>query len=128
MWRRCTGWTTAVPRAGELIERLGLAEWEDSLPSEFSHGMRQKASIAIALVRPFGVLLADEPFDGLDPPSRDVLFELLAEARQAGAAVVVSTHRPDVIAAASRCVGIRDGRLAYDGPPEPEALAEFFEA
>ena len=118
----------AGARAGELIERLGLGAWEDSLPSEFSHGMRQKASIAIALVRPFAVLLADEPFDGLDPPSRDVLFELLAEARKAGAAVVVSTHRPDVIAAASRCVGIRDGRLAYDGPPEAEALAEFFES
>ncbi len=114
-------------RAGELMERLGLGEWEDSLPSEFSHGMRQKASIAIALVRPFSVLLADEPFDGLDPPSRDVLFELLAEARREGAAIVVSTHRPDVIAAAGRCVGIRDGRLAYDGPPEAEALAEFFE-
>ena len=67
--------------------------------------MRQKASIALALVRPFSVLLADEPFDGLDPPSRDVLFELLAEARAGGAAVVVSTHRPDVIAAAGRCVG-----------------------
>lgn len=114
-------------RAGELIERLGLAEWEDSLPSEFSHGMRQKASIAIALVRPFAVLLADEPFDGLDPPSRVVLFELLAEARSGGAAIVVSTHRPDVIAAAGRCVGIRDGRLAYDGPPEAAAIAEFFE-
>jgi ABC-2 type transport system ATP-binding protein len=114
-------------RADQLLERLGLEEWEDSLPSEFSHGMRQKASIAIALVRPFSVLLADEPFDGLDPPSRDVLFELLAEARQQGAAIVVSTHRPDVIAAASRCVGIRDGRLAYDGPPEAEAIGEFFE-
>jgi ABC-type multidrug transport system ATPase subunit len=114
-------------RADRLLERLGLEEWEDSLPSEFSHGMRQKASIAIALVRPFSVLLADEPFDGLDPPSREVLFELLAEARQGGAAIVVSTHRPDVIAAASRCVGIRDGRLAYDGPPESEAIAEFFE-
>jgi ABC-2 type transport system ATP-binding protein len=121
------GVTEAGTRASELMERLGLGEWEDSLPSEFSHGMRQKASIAIALVRPFAVLLADEPFDGLDPPSRDVLFELLAEARQAGAAVVVSTHRPDVIAAAGRCVGIRDGRLAYDGPPEAGALAEFFE-
>jgi ABC-2 type transport system ATP-binding protein len=118
----------AGARARELIERLGLEQWEDSLPSEFSHGMRQKASIAIALVRPFAVLLADEPFDGLDPPSRDVLFELLAEARAAGAAVVVSTHRPDVIAVAGRCVGIRDGRLAYDGPPEAGALAEFFEA
>ncbi|HEX6665366.1 MAG TPA: ABC transporter ATP-binding protein [Solirubrobacterales bacterium] len=115
-------------RAGELMERLGLGEWEDSLPSAFSHGMRQKASIALALVRPFSILLADEPFDGLDPPSREILFELLAEARAEGAAIVASTHRPDVIAAASRCVGIRDGKLAYDGPPQSDAIAEFFAA
>jgi ABC-type multidrug transport system ATPase subunit len=121
------GVADAGPHVSQLLERLGLEEWEDSLPSEFSHGMRQKASIAIALVRPFAILLADEPFDGLDPPSRDVLFELLAEARRAGAAIVASTHRPDVIAAAGRCVGIREGRLAYDGPPEADALAEFFE-
>jgi len=115
------------PRIAFLLERLGLAEWEDALPGEFSRGMRQKASIALGLVRPFSVLLADEPLDGLDPPSREVFFELLAEARAAGAAVVVSTHRPDVIAAASRCIGIREGRLVYDGPPEPEAIEEFFE-
>jgi ABC-2 type transport system ATP-binding protein len=117
----------AAPRIAFLLERLGLAEWEEALPSEFSRGMRQKASIALGLVRPFSVLLADEPLDGLDPPSRDVFFELLAEARAAGAAVVVSTHRPDVIAAASRCLGIRDGRLVYDGAPDPEAIEEFFE-
>ena len=115
------------PRIAFLLERLGLAEWEDALPGEFSRGMRQKASIALGLVRPFSVLLADEPLDGLDPPSREVFFELLAEARAAGAAVVVSTHRPDVIAAASRCIGIREGRLVYDGPPEPAAIEEFFE-
>ncbi len=115
------------PRTRELLERLGLAEWEDALASEFSKGMRQKASIALALVRPFGVLLADEPFDGLDPPSRAVLFELLAEARAGGAAIVVSTHRPDVIAAASRCVAIREGRLSYDGAPDPKVITEFFD-
>jgi ABC-2 type transport system ATP-binding protein len=115
------------PRIAELLERLGLAEWDDSLPSEFSRGMRQKAMIALALVRPFEVLLADEPLDGLDPPSRVVLFELFAEARAGGAAVVVSTHRPDVIAAADRCLGIREGRLVYDGAPDPEAIEEFFE-
>jgi ABC-type multidrug transport system ATPase subunit len=114
------------PRIEELLDRLGLAEWEDSLASEFSKGMRQKASIALALVRPFAVLLADEPFDGLDPPSRTVLFELLAEARAGGAAIVVSTHRPDVIAAAGRCVAIREGRLAYDGAPDSAKIQEFF--
>ncbi|MGD9736323.1 MAG: ABC transporter ATP-binding protein [Solirubrobacterales bacterium] len=117
----------AGPRIAFLLERLGLAEWEEALPGEFSRGMRQKASIALGLVRPFSVLLADEPLDGLDPPSREVFFELLAESRAAGAAVVVSTHRPDVIAAASRCLGIREGRLVYDGPPDPAAIDEFFE-
>jgi ABC-type multidrug transport system ATPase subunit len=114
-------------RIDELIERLGLDGWEDALGSELSKGMKQKASIALALVRPFKVLLADEPLDGLDPPSRETLFAMLAETKAAGAAIVVSTHRPDVIAAADRCVAIRDGRLAYDGPPDPKVLAEVFD-
>jgi ABC-2 type transport system ATP-binding protein len=116
-----------TPRIAELIGRLGLDGWEDALGAELSKGMKQKASIALALVRPFAVLLADEPLDGLDPPSREVLFALLAETKAAGAAIVVSTHRPDVIAAADRCVAIRDGRLAYDGPPDPEVLTEIFD-
>ncbi|MBS1846576.1 MAG: ABC transporter ATP-binding protein [Actinobacteria bacterium] len=114
-------------RIDELISRLGLDGWEDALGSELSKGMKQKASIALALVRPFKVLLADEPLDGLDPPSRDTLFSMLAETKAAGAAIVVSTHRPDVIAAADRCVAIRDGRLAYDGPPDPKVLGEIFD-
>ncbi len=115
-----------APRIDSLLARLGLEEWRDALPAELSHGTRQKASIAIAFVRPFSVLIADEPFDGLDPPSRAVLFELLGEARAGGAAVIVSTHRPDVIAAAGRCVGIRDGHLEYDGAPDADEVAEFF--
>lgn len=115
-----------APRLDSLLERLGLEEWRDSLPAELSHGTRQKASIALAFVRPFSVLIADEPFDGLDPPSRTALFDLLAEARAEGAAVIVSTHRPDVIAKASRCAGIRDGRLEYDGPPDSAEVTEFF--
>jgi ABC-2 type transport system ATP-binding protein len=117
----------AGPRVDELIGRLGLDGWEDALGAELSKGMKQKVSIALALVRPFKVLLADEPLDGLDPPSRDTLFELLAETREAGAAIVVSTHRADVIAAAGRCVAIREGRLAYDGAPDPSVLTQVFD-
>ena len=114
-------------RIEELIGRLGLDGWGDALGAELSKGMKQKASIALALVRPFKVLLADEPLDGLDPPSRETLFDLLAETKAAGAAIVVSTHRPDVIAAADRCIAIRDGRLAYDGTPDPKVLEEIFD-
>jgi ABC-2 type transport system ATP-binding protein len=103
-------------RAADLLERLGLAERGDDPPGGFSRGMRQKASIALALVRPFGVLLADEPFDGLDPPSREALDELVVEAAGAGAAVILATHRLEVVQRADRCLAIEDGQLVYDGP------------
>lgn len=105
-------------RAAELLDRLGLADRGDDPPGGFSRGMRQKASIALAFVRPFGVLLADEPFDGLDPPSRKSLDGLVAEAAEAGAAVVLATHRIEVVELADRCLAIEDGQLVYDGPAD----------
>jgi ABC-2 type transport system ATP-binding protein len=110
-------------KAQRLLHLLNLEAWGDGLPSEFSRGMRQKASIAIGLIRPFSLLLADEPFDGLDPASRNVLFDLLRETCRSGSAVVVSTHRKEVIDFARRCVAITEGSIAYDGPPDSGKLA-----
>ena len=56
--------------AADLLEHLGLTSAADDLPTTFSRGLRQKAAIAIAFVRPFEVLLVDEPFVGLDQPGR----------------------------------------------------------
>ncbi|MFI5028024.1 MAG: ABC transporter ATP-binding protein [Solirubrobacterales bacterium] len=114
--------------ASKLLERFDLEGWGDSFPSEFSRGMRQKASIALGLIRPFSVLLADEPFDGLDAPSRVGLFEILSETRAGGATVIVSTHRREVIEASSRCVALVDGTLAYDGPADADAVFELFDS
>jgi ABC-2 type transport system ATP-binding protein len=110
-------------RAAELLEPLGLAQWGDKLPTQFSRGMRQKASIALGFIRPFSLLLADEPFDGLDPPSRDVLVGLLQAASASGAAVIVSTHRTEVADFSSRCLALHDGQLVYDGPPARSVIA-----
>ena len=75
--RGCMAPTGGKPSVRGLLEQLGLEQWGDKLPTQFSRGMRQKASLAMGFIRPFSLLLADEPFDGLDPPSRDVLVELL---------------------------------------------------
>lgn len=112
-------------RAGELLDRLGLADRGDDPPGGFSRGMRQKASIALAFVRPFGVLLADEPFDGLDPPSRAALDELVAEVAAGGAAVVLATHRIDVVGQADGCLAMEDGQLVYDGPADSSEVARL---
>ena len=105
--------------AGELVERMGLEERVDDLPARFSRGLRQKTSIALGLVRPFALLLVDEPFVGLDAGGREALLELLDESAAAGAAVVVATHQLEFVEQASRCLGLRDGRLVYDGPATP---------
>ncbi len=110
-------------KAKGLLDRLRLEESADDSPTTFSRGMRQKASIALGLIRPFVVLLADEPFDGLDPPSRDELFEILEETCSSGSAVIVSTHRTEVIEIAQRCVALYEGEVRYDGPPDAERLA-----
>jgi ABC-type multidrug transport system ATPase subunit len=104
-------------RAVGLLAELGLDERADDLPSRFSRGMRQKTAILLGLIRPFSVLLVDEPFVGLDPPGRSAFVDLLDDASRAGATVVVATHQLDFVSRADRCVALRDGAVVYDGPP-----------
>ena len=103
-------------RAEELLELLHLEERADDLPARFSRGMRQKVSLALALVRPFELLLVDEPFVGLDAPAQATLVELLLAAVAGGGSALVSTHQLDLADEAGRCLGLRDGSLVHDGP------------
>lgn len=103
--------------AVELLELVGLTERADDLPTTFSRGLRQKAAIAMAFVRPFDVLLVDEPFVGLDQAGRDALLELFRRAHRDGAALVVATHELTTVREAERCVALRDGAIIFDGPP-----------
>lgn len=111
--------------ATELLEMVGLTHRADDLPTTFSRGLRQKAAIALAFVRPFEVLLVDEPFVGLDQPGRDALLELFARAHRDGATLVVATHELNTVDAAERLVALRDGEIIYDGAPgdaDPDTL------
>jgi ABC-type multidrug transport system ATPase subunit len=105
-------------RAHELTARLGLSERLDQVPTTFSRGLRQKASIALAFVRPFSLLLVDEPFVGLDSAGKEALLDLFAEAHRAGAAVVVATHELGFVSRVERLVALADGEVRYDGPPD----------
>ncbi len=104
-------------RAVSLLSDLGLLSRADDLPSRFSRGLRQKTAIVLALIRPFSLLLVDEPFIGLDPAGRDALVSLIEDTAIRGATVVIATHQLDYAATADRCVALRDGQLVYDGPP-----------
>ncbi len=106
-------------RGAALMERFNLTHRADDLPVTFSRGLRQKTSICVGLIRPFSVLLVDEPFVGLDQPGKEALIELLVDAYEQGATVIVATHSLEFALVANRCVGLRDGELAYDGDATP---------
>jgi ABC-type multidrug transport system ATPase subunit len=102
----------------ELVTTLGLPDRVDDLPARFSRGLRQKAGLAVGLIRPFALLLIDEPFVGLDAPGREALLGLLVEAQQAGATLVIATHEPSFVERVDRCIALRDGRIVHDGPAQ----------
>jgi ABC-type multidrug transport system ATPase subunit len=104
----------------DILESIGLIHRADDLPARFSRGLRQKTSIAIGLIRPYQVLLVDEPFVGLDAPGKEALLGLLDEAHESGAAVVVATHDPLYVERVDRVLALRDGELVHDGPTTVE--------
>jgi ABC-2 type transport system ATP-binding protein len=108
--------------AESLCVRLGLEDRIDDLPSRFSRGLRQKTAIVLALVRPFSLLLVDEPFVGLDQPGKLVLLELLAEVHAEGAATLVATHDPTYVERVDRSVALRDGEVIFDGRASVEEV------
>ncbi|MCU1370098.1 MAG: putative transporter ATP-binding protein [Ilumatobacteraceae bacterium] len=108
--------------AESLCVRLGLEERIDDLPSRFSRGLRQKTAIVLALVRPFSLLLVDEPFVGLDQPGKLVLLDVLAEVHAEGAATLVATHDPSYVERVDRSVALRDGEVIFDGTASVEEV------
>ncbi len=112
--------------ANDLLERFGLTDRAGHLPSTFSRGLKQKAAICLAFVRPFDVLVVDEPFVGLDSSGRDELLALFDDAHELGKTLLVATHELTTVAASDRVVALRDGQIAYDGSPDTDlgALVE----
>lgn len=80
----------------ELLEKLNMHEHQNKIPSALSKGTRQKLMIAMALLREFEILIADEPFSGLDPKQIATLKALLLEQRIKGKLVLLSSHLLDV--------------------------------
>ncbi len=100
-------------RALELLDRVGLADRATHTPLELSGGEQQRAALARALMNEPPLLLADEPTGNLDRGTGTQILDLLfGIARQAGHALVLVTHSPEVAARCDRTLTLADGRLA----------------
>jgi ABC-2 type transport system ATP-binding protein len=121
---------TLDARIDSLLLRLALADKADARPGQLSRGMRQKAQLACALIRPSRLLVLDEPVVGLDPASQRTLRELLLEAKRSGRAVLLTTHQLEFPRGlADRAVVLADGAVvaegAYDAIVDGPLIGEY---
>lgn len=98
-------------RAGELLDRMGLAARREHRPGELSAGERQRVALARALAGRPSLLLADEPTGNLDPENARLVFDQLARYHREGGTVFVVTHGVEAEGHATRRLAMREGRL-----------------
>lgn len=98
-------------QAIDMLECLGVGDLALSYPRELSGGEMRRVSIARALMNHPTLLIADEPTGDLDQESTDIVMALLRETADAGTAVLVVTHDPDVMKAADKVLAMDAGVL-----------------
>jgi len=117
-----------VALAHDSLRRVGIPEKAWVRADALSGGQQQRVGIARALAQQPEVMLADEPVASLDPPtSHAVMSDLKRISREDGITTLVNLHFIDMAREyADRIVGMRDGVVVFDGPPE-EATDQAFE-
>lgn len=106
------GKTDRRPAALALLERVGLGNRLDHLPSELSGGEQQRVAIARALINDPGIVFADEPTGNLDSQSGAAIVQLLLDlVRQDGRTLVVVTHDTSLARRGDRLLHVQDGRI-----------------
>jgi putative ABC transport system ATP-binding protein len=101
-------------RAACALERVGLAERMNHLPSQLSGGQQQRVAIARAIVNGPALLLADEPTGALDSTTMKQIMALLVELHRQDITVVIVTHDAGIADYANRVVSFQDGVIVRD--------------
>jgi putative ABC transport system ATP-binding protein len=109
--QRLAGDRTSGAWRAELLEQCGLTSRAHARPNQLSGGELARAGLAVALANDPKVLLADEPTGELDDTTAQRVLALLHARADAGAAVLIVTHSPEVATASHREVRLRDGKV-----------------
>lgn len=102
-----------------LLDEFELTGHEWDSPYSLSQGQKRRLSVAVMVHGPHRLYCLDEPTFGQDARTRRIIMERLDKRRQAGAAVVISTHDLDLVRRyATRVIALESGRVIFDGTPE----------
>lgn len=106
-------------RIEEVMEHFEIGEWVDKRTEDYSQGMRQRVTIAAALIHEPKVFIIDEPIIGLDPKSSKIVRETLRRKAREGVSIFMSTHSLSIAEELCERVGfIKEGRLVFLGTQE----------
>ncbi|CAM5766641.1 Ribosome-associated ATPase [Labrys miyagiensis] len=112
------GHEQARRRIDELTGRFGLADYLEQRASDLPLGIRQRLSLAVAIIQEPEILILDEPTSGVDPLARDQFWALLADlSREEGVTIFVSTHFMNEAARCDRIALMNAGRVLATGSP-----------
>lgn len=99
-------------RADALLQRVGLSDRANNLPSQLSGGEKQRVALCRALINRPKLIFADEPTGNLDTENGAIVFDQLIDLKnEHGATLVLVTHNPEIAGAAERVLTLRDGHL-----------------
>jgi len=108
----------ARKRAGELLERFGIADAAERLVKEYSGGMRRRLDLAASLIADPSVIFLDEPTTGLDPAARRELWNIVRELVSGGTTILLTTQYLDEADTLADTIVVLDhGRAIARGTP-----------
>jgi len=105
--------TTDESEARAALERVGLADRIDHLPSQLSGGEQQRVAVARALINQPKLILADEPTGNLDQANEEIVLHLLRNLHAEGHTILMVTHAYSIGQLADRRIDLAHGRLAH---------------
>lgn len=108
----------------EYLDRMGLKDRADHLPSELSGGQAQRVAIARALIAKPSLILADEPTGALDTATSHQIMDVFKDIHADGVTIIIVTHEDDVAEKAQRILYMRDGYMTDGGMRDGHAVEQ----
>jgi len=106
--------STARQKTEELLAFFDLVDSADVLTERLSRGMKQKVSLAAAIIHEPELLILDEPFDGIDVPSAEAIRQILMKMNDGGVTVLITSHNLEIVETlCTECAIIDKGKIVF---------------